>query len=506
MNQLKISYMKVIQLLSFILITNFVFCQLKVSPKILSPREAGLVHFSMKLNQDFGIKEKKLISLDSMNIIFIGAKPKNTSRVQLDSPISFSSDSEEFLYVLNWDYVDRVWNWKKLNTNKKELDKFWEAEYIAINDEVYRIRLEEKGGQYLYYKDEIIGDNFEISTIPILVEKKNSAKVVQDPLYKVENAYIKFSYEIVGKYVSKIMVRQFDQKSFKPNEKKDEFIVSLKTKVLHDEIQFTKLDTNIICFYFLNQEDKNAVKIINAANLKAIEIEFSKENISKIGGLHFYSENGIKMHVLGLEKSGNYSSSIFSMDYGNKNFSELFNSILPLDLMTQDYFGSQESRESENNYTDSQKNLIKKEILENEYIRQFSYVDSIGDIYLINFNATKNDNPMSKYQWIYGDFIVSKIKNDEIIWDQYVRKGFLPYFADYNDDPNYLIVPNKETLILKVFDYQQFYTSDGDYISCKKYDIKNSEVNYNIFIMLNKESGEFTRFVFQFDPKSLMEE
>jgi hypothetical protein len=399
----------------------------------------------------------KVLYIDSATII---------SKVMLKGATFATYKDANFITYI--DYENNSFVTKKYDDSELKESITSIPNYFKINKVIYRIRIERNKQEYSFFKDEFNGDKFLLSENPFF-------KGLETDGYTF-NAKVKFFNDNI------LFINEF--KDFKNN-----------TLGPVTRIKFTFFDNN---FNFVSDSLINIAKESWQTLIKYEKInqdffinyyEYDKKT-EKLKPV-IYRINDKKLFLIsGLESEENINSiTFFNIDdqfylYSLKMTNEQWISQL---------YSINESQLTFVNDMEFKVEDIKKDFDSDIKLKNFTRLDySMSDVYFYDndvYIVTTAGSANTNYGSIYSNFLITKISESEIYWNQFIKRSGRTYDYGY-----YKFEVNNDQI--EIFDKERklFFDKNDNYIQGKdKYKLLPNFLD--IKYILNKNNGQFVREV-----------
>ncbi|GEM_PF-6533946 len=340
------------------------------------------------------------VKCQSSPLFFISKSLNIYEETYLDSVTNISvgyGDTVAFknkaLYLSVYSVENNSFVTKQLKTTKENIKDAFNAIYFKNKNDIYRIRSKKEGEEYLYFKEKLVNDDFEVSTQPFLRGLFSDGFTNDIHIYKNKNNYcLNIFKSYVGKnftVATSVVINMFDKESFALKSKKI-FNFDEKDQVPLNSFLVSFFDDEYFLYYQYNSSSEKMMKlnVIYSINLKDYNqislnntIKYKNEDVTPFKSYALIRQNG--MYMLSTLKL-------------NKKETELVNELYEINL------------------NESKINLINQAAFPLSinfwrYYKNFSIItDKNNDLYLINYSNR--------------DFLVTKFSNQKIIWSKLTER------------------------------------------------------------------------------------
>lgn len=364
------------------------------------------------------------------------------------------------LFVSTFNEKTGKYESKRLKTSHTTIHQNYGCAYIKIKGTIYRIRAKQGSkGEYEYFKDELVGDDFVESSEKIL-----SGNLMQGYSYSMKiHKSLKYYY-LTTFEGGDVSINVFDAKSFKLVSNKF-FLRPKDCNVSFFDVKYTLEDNTFFLYYRYSEDKLSKLNIISTDGINFKQTTYkNKPNMYFKSYVVFKQNEDFKLYTFNSsfpkETEIKWNTTISNFDIENGTISEIDSKIITEDMIIKSY-GQHKYKQYENGYDYSLCKVLKDD----------------NSVYIINCaNTYLNDYGLNG-----AGLVISKISDQELDWNQFVYRSARMNAFDKFVENCYALPSNfsltEDNLIIQ----------DGEYLN---EDHKRKDPLTLIQILLDKETGK----------------
>lgn len=307
-----------------------------------------------------------------------------------------SSNKKFYLLISNYNQATDSLETKKIEISNEEVRRNWFACFFKIDNDIYRIVSIKKKELYSYYKEKLTDSGFELSKEPFLTGSITDGFSAIQEVCKFNNQFYFYGLEDGNDYTN-ITFLTVDAVNFNLISKKNYITTGKTHKVLHQALHHITTKEKIILYYrYHDEEDKQwKIDIIATDGLQYWELTYVN-SIDIIKNCVIYNHNNnLFLYVFNANINNNCSASVFNLDINNSSIQKISDKTITLPINT---------------------TIAPISALMGGYSSSYDLFDIINEqnfSYVISYST-----PV--YGQISGDLLISKISNNNVIWNKYI--------------------------------------------------------------------------------------
>lgn len=377
------------------------------------------------------------------------------------------------VFITNIDNENNTYKTDKLDISHNEAYNLQDG-FFKLKNVIYNIRAEKVKKEIFYYIDEIKNNKIIKSDNPFFkgFEKDGYSAWIKKATTTSKHLYISIDLSDYKHHPSTINILKFDINNFQFLNKNS---ILLPTNKFVPQIQYFEKnfeDQYFLMYNYLDYTDKKEkIKIIHDDNntLKEIIIESKSNDYTLIN-----QKNNLVLYTL-TKNTNELSISLYEIDVKNSTYSEIKTQPISQKIIDKEYNKNSNQYEKKFKYYSLTNSIkVKKDIDNNIYI--FSY---LGTNFYYDYSG--------KYS---NDIIITKISNENIEWNQFIRRSIRNELIDLFSTP--FIKITDDNIILRDFENPKYLNSNGSF-NINTEDERFFSNFSEISITIDKLNGNFNR-------------
>lgn len=388
------------------------------------------------------------------------------------------------LYYTEIEPVSKQFNTTLLDMTHFEVYKFTGGTTFFKKDKkIYALRTDKNKSEIHYFVDEFKGNKFEITEVPIFKGATSEGYGYIQELEIIDN-YIRlynpvFEMKKSSQYITQLKYTFLNLSDFS-FVKSSSFYFTKENLFKLEEMKMYRTEKPMfICRLYDDEIKKYFLKIVllDGFDFKEVSIKNEKENNRQDAGDLFVMDSAYYCYII------------------NKNIEEWSSIIYKLNFEDQIAIATDELPFKKELFSKENSN---KGITKRLYYRTIASTRNNYDLentenYIISFieNYSEGYEDISG-GYTYTDIIISKIENEDIVWNQYIRRSARGPSLHYDST---LVEITEDNILIYDLENEKNINSNGVFDSnIEDPNISNLKKNWRkIKISINRKTGEFKR-------------